>query len=91
MASALISLRHQQASALAPKDGGHCLTHLALLSIMPTIFILGATGYIGGSVLVGYKNVYPDHDFVALVRSESSIPAVEGIQSPPSYERLKRA
>jgi uncharacterized protein YbjT (DUF2867 family) len=47
---------------------------------MPTIFILGATGYIGGSVLVGYKKKYPDHDYVALVRSESNAPKVEGMQ-----------
>ena len=45
---------------------------------MPSIFVLGATGYIGGSVLVGYKKAYPDYDYVALVRSESNIPAVEG-------------
>jgi len=41
--------------------------------------VLGSTGYIGGSVLVGYKKAYPDYDFVALVRNESSIPAVEAL------------
>jgi len=46
---------------------------------MPSIFVLGATGYIGGSVLVGYKKAYPDYEFVALVRSESNIPAVEAL------------
>lgn len=45
---------------------------------MPTILVLGATGYIGGAVLVGYKKEYPDYNFVALVRSESNIPKVEG-------------
>lgn len=46
---------------------------------MPTIFVLGATGYIGGAVLVGYKKAYPDYDFVALVRNEKNVAAVEGM------------
>jgi len=46
---------------------------------MPSIFVLGVSGYIGGSILVGYKKAYPDYDYVALVRSESSIPAVEAL------------
>ncbi|KAG8806973.1 hypothetical protein FRC17_004700 [Serendipita sp. 399] len=35
------------------------------------------TGYIGGAVAIGYKRAFPDYDFVALVRNEKSIPAVE--------------
>ncbi|KAG8768089.1 hypothetical protein FRC16_007161 [Serendipita sp. 398] len=46
---------------------------------MPTIFILGITGYIGGAVAVGYKRTFPDYEFVALVRNEQSIQAVEAI------------
>jgi len=46
---------------------------------MSTIFILGATGYIGGAVLVGLKSTYPTHEFVALVRNEKNIPAIEAL------------
>ncbi|PVF99350.1 NAD(P)-binding protein [Serendipita vermifera] len=46
---------------------------------MPTIFVLGATGYIGGSVLVGYKRAFPDYGFVALVRNEKNFAAVEAL------------
>lgn len=46
---------------------------------MPTVFVLGATGYIGGAVLVGYKKAYPDYNYVALVRSESGTPKVEAL------------
>lgn len=53
---------------------------------MPSIFVLGVTGYIGGSILTGYKKTYPDYEYVALVRSESGIPAVEGMYL--SSERL---
>jgi len=44
-----------------------------------SIFILGASGYIGGSVLVGLKRTFAMHDYVALVRSEKNIPAIEAL------------
>ncbi|CAG7854911.1 SubName: Full=Uncharacterized protein {ECO:0000313/EMBL:CCA70316.1} [Serendipita indica DSM 11827] len=46
---------------------------------MPTIFVLGITGYIGGSVANGLRGVFPDHEFVALVRSQKNNFAVEAL------------
>ncbi|KIM29664.1 hypothetical protein M408DRAFT_67513 [Serendipita vermifera MAFF 305830] len=44
---------------------------------MPSIFVLGATGYIGGSILDRYTKVYTNYEFVALVRSDTGIKAVK--------------
>ncbi|EJD37982.1 NAD(P)-binding protein [Auricularia subglabra TFB-10046 SS5] len=42
------------------------------------VFYIGATGYLGGSVLKRVLNVYPHAQVAALVRSEKDIPAVKG-------------
>ncbi|KAH7099275.1 NAD(P)-binding protein [Auriculariales sp. MPI-PUGE-AT-0066] len=41
------------------------------------VFILGATGYIGGAVLVNLKQLFPEWTFAALVRSEKNDAAVK--------------
>jgi len=43
---------------------------------MPTVFYLGATGYIGGSVLVDLLKTYPDLKVTALVRNPAHVDAV---------------
>ncbi|KAI0312892.1 hypothetical protein OF83DRAFT_1066457 [Amylostereum chailletii] len=43
---------------------------------MPSVFILGATGYIGGSLLVRLLKEYPDWTFSALVRNEKHFEAI---------------
>ncbi|KAH8110822.1 NAD-binding protein [Phellopilus nigrolimitatus] len=43
---------------------------------MTKVFIIGATGYIGGALLVALKRKYPDFNYTALVRSESYIEAI---------------
>ncbi|KAH8110803.1 NAD-binding protein [Phellopilus nigrolimitatus] len=43
---------------------------------MTKIFIIGATGYIGGPLLAALKRKYPDFSYTALVRSESYIEAI---------------
>ncbi|KAG9019811.1 hypothetical protein FRB90_005959 [Tulasnella sp. 427] len=43
------------------------------------VFVLGATGYIGGSVLVGIQQRYPEFNYTALVRSSKNNSAIEAI------------
>ncbi|TDL19365.1 NAD(P)-binding protein, partial [Rickenella mellea] len=50
---------------------------------MFTIFLLGATGYIGGSILVELKNVYPDATINALIRSPSHNDAIRAAGAHP--------
>ncbi|KAG9123930.1 hypothetical protein FRC07_013471 [Ceratobasidium sp. 392] len=42
-----------------------------------SIFILGATGYIGGAVFTGIRKAYPDVPVAALVRNPSNNAAIE--------------
>ncbi|KAG8944894.1 hypothetical protein FRC00_010361 [Tulasnella sp. 408] len=44
-----------------------------------SLFFLGVTGYIGGSVLVELKNRYPYAQFTALVRNSKDIAAVQAL------------
>ncbi|KIM28749.1 hypothetical protein M408DRAFT_23411 [Serendipita vermifera MAFF 305830] len=46
---------------------------------MPSIFILGASGYIGGAVLTTFLKGIPDLKATALVRNEAHIPLLSGI------------
>ncbi|TDL19367.1 NAD(P)-binding protein [Rickenella mellea] len=50
---------------------------------MSTIFLLGATGYIGGSILVELRNVYPDAIINALIRSPSHHDAIRAAGAHP--------
>ncbi|KAH7097495.1 NAD(P)-binding protein [Auriculariales sp. MPI-PUGE-AT-0066] len=43
------------------------------------VFVLGATGYIGGGVLVHLKQLYPEWTFAALVRNEKHDAAVKAV------------
>jgi len=48
--------------------------------LMTSLFILGATGYIGGSVLAALKKEYPSNlKITALVRNEKDFPAVRAL------------
>jgi len=49
------------------------------MSTTLSVFIIGATGYIGGAALVAIKNTYPDFVYTALVRSEKDVPAIQAI------------
>lgn len=40
---------------------------------MPSIFVLGASGYIGGAVLAAFLKEIPDLKATALVRNEAHI------------------
>jgi len=42
------------------------------------VFVLGAAGYIGGAILVGYKKAFPTFHYTALIRNKDYIPAFEG-------------
>ncbi|TDL24606.1 NAD(P)-binding protein [Rickenella mellea] len=44
---------------------------------MTSVFFLGATGYIGGAVLVALKSVHPELEITALVRSQEKATAVQ--------------
>ncbi|KAG8897894.1 hypothetical protein FRC01_011123, partial [Tulasnella sp. 417] len=44
-----------------------------------SVFVLGATGYIGGSVLVGIQQRYPEFNYTALVRNSKDNPGLEAI------------
>lgn len=44
-----------------------------------SVFVLGATGYIGGSILVGIQQRYPEFNYTALVRNPKDNPALEAI------------
>ncbi|KAI0271296.1 hypothetical protein BC834DRAFT_818687 [Gloeopeniophorella convolvens] len=46
---------------------------------MTTVFYLGATGYIGGAVLVGLCKAYPDIKVTALVRNPAHVDAVRAV------------
>ncbi|VDC03931.1 unnamed protein product [Peniophora sp. CBMAI 1063] len=43
---------------------------------MPSVFFIGATGYVGGSVLVKIRERFPDWPITALVRKEQHVDAV---------------
>lgn len=45
---------------------------------MPSIFVLGATGYIGGAVLFTLLKEIPDLTATALVRNETHIATLSG-------------
>src|SRR5258708_2836614 len=42
------------------------------------VFVLGAAGYIGGAVLVGYKKAFPTFQYTAFIRNKDYVPAFEG-------------
>jgi len=63
----------------SPRDSILNPRHVSI--IIMSIFILGASGYIGGSVLVGLKRTFATHEYVALVRDEKKIPAIEGMSA----------
>jgi nucleoside-diphosphate-sugar epimerase len=42
------------------------------------VFVLGAAGYIGGAILVGYKKAFPTFHYTALIRNKDYVPAFEG-------------
>ncbi|KAI0347359.1 NAD(P)-binding protein [Trametopsis cervina] len=46
---------------------------------MSTIFYVGATGYIGGSVLVALRKKFPTYSVTALVRNPKNFPAIEAL------------
>jgi len=46
---------------------------------MQTVFYVGATGYIGGSVLVALRKAHPDLKVTALVRNPAHVDAVRGL------------
>ncbi|THH01272.1 hypothetical protein EW145_g6947 [Phellinidium pouzarii] len=50
-----------------------------------TVFIIGATGYIGGSLLVSLKKAHPDLVYTALVRSESDFSAISAAGATPVH------
>ncbi|THH15266.1 hypothetical protein EW146_g5180 [Bondarzewia mesenterica] len=50
---------------------------------MSTVFFLGATGYIGGSLLVTLKKHFPNLTIHALVRSPTHIPAIRAVGAEP--------
>ncbi|KLO11811.1 NAD-binding protein [Schizopora paradoxa] len=49
----------------------------------PSVFFLGATGYIGGSVLVDLKNAFPDINVTATTRSDSNAAALTSAGATP--------
>ncbi|TDL19366.1 NAD(P)-binding protein [Rickenella mellea] len=58
---------------------------------MSAIFLIGATGYIGGAILVELKKVYPDANINALVRSPSHNDAIRAAGAQPiqgSFDNL---
>jgi len=46
-------------------------------SKVPTVFVIGATGYIGGAALAALKKAYPQFCYSALVRSEEDIAIIQ--------------
>ncbi|KAH8104356.1 NAD-binding protein [Phellopilus nigrolimitatus] len=50
---------------------------------MVNVLLLGATGYIGGSLLVSLKKAYSEVVITALVRSESDFPAIRAAGAAP--------
>lgn len=42
-----------------------------------TVFVLGATGYIGGSIFVGYQHRFPEFFWTVLVRNPKDVASVE--------------
>ncbi|KDQ21224.1 hypothetical protein BOTBODRAFT_25650 [Botryobasidium botryosum FD-172 SS1] len=49
------------------------------MSRVTSVFLIGATGYIGGAVLVALKKAYPNFSYSALVRSEKDVAAVQAL------------
>lgn len=47
------------------------------------VFVLGAAGYIGGAILVGYKKAFPTFHYTALIRNKDYVPAFEGEREDP--------
>jgi nucleoside-diphosphate-sugar epimerase len=43
------------------------------------VFVLGATGYIGGAILTAFLHAFPQFSYKALVRNPSSFPAIEAL------------
>ncbi|KAI5121374.1 hypothetical protein M0805_001187 [Coniferiporia weirii] len=50
---------------------------------MTSVLILGATGYVGGSLLIALKQAYPSYTLTALVRSPASFFAVTAAGATP--------
>lgn len=44
-----------------------------------SVFFLGATGYVGGSVLVDFVKRYPTFTWTALVRNQKDVSPVEAV------------
>ncbi|KAG8930777.1 hypothetical protein FRC01_002281 [Tulasnella sp. 417] len=44
-----------------------------------SVFILGATGYVGGSILVRFQREYPDFTWTALVRNPKDVSAIQAL------------
>ncbi|KIO27839.1 hypothetical protein M407DRAFT_22891 [Tulasnella calospora MUT 4182] len=44
-----------------------------------SVFILGATGYVGGSVLVRFQREYPDFTWTALVRNPKDVSTIQAL------------
>ena len=44
-----------------------------------TVLVIGATGYIGGSVLSAYLRRFPQYSFSALVRNPKDVGAIEAL------------
>ncbi|KZV67791.1 NAD(P)-binding protein [Peniophora sp. CONT] len=60
---------------------------------MPSIFLIGATGYLGGSLLVKIRKQYPDWPVTALVRKEQHAAAIRAtgvavVQPSASQDQL---
>ena len=49
------------------------------MSAPKSFFVIGATGYIGGSALVAIKNAHPELTYTALVRSPKDVAALEAM------------
>lgn len=50
-----------------------------MASVQSSVFILGATGYVGGSVLVRFQQEYPNIKWSALVRNPKDVSAIEAL------------
>ncbi|KAG8932970.1 hypothetical protein FRC01_011535 [Tulasnella sp. 417] len=66
-------------ASIAPLALSSSLTIKSRMAHRFSLFFLGVTGYIGGSVLVELKNRYPNAQFTALVRNPKDIAAVQAI------------
>lgn len=53
---------------------------LVLMTSAPlSVFILGATGYIGGSILVRFQQEYPNFTWTALVRNPKDVSTIQAL------------